>query len=116
MTQVRHALLLLLSLAIAAPSVRAQATLADYQRAMTLRDTYQPLALDIVDQVNWVGSSSRCWYRKTVEGGSEFMLVDATTLAKTPAFDHARLAAAISAAAGGKYTAVTLPFNTYTFV
>jgi dipeptidyl aminopeptidase/acylaminoacyl peptidase len=112
----RAALLFLLSLTIAVPAARAQGTLADYQRAMTLRDTYQPLALDIVDQVNWIGSSSRFWYRRTVEGGSEFMLVDAATMAKRPAFDHARLAAALSAAADGKYTAVTLPFTTFSFV
>src|SRR5262249_32625975 len=32
------------------------------------------------------------------------------------AFDHARLAASLSAAAGQTYTAVTLPFSTFTFV
>jgi dipeptidyl aminopeptidase/acylaminoacyl peptidase len=116
MTHVRHAaLLFLLSFIMAVPAARAQASLDDYQRAMTLRQTYQPLALDLVDQVNWIESSNRFWYRRTVEGGNEFMVVDAATLAKKPAFDHARLAAALSTAAGGKYTAVTLPFSTFSF-
>ena len=108
--------ILLLSLVVAAPAAHAQGTLDDYQRAMTLRDRYQPLALGVVDQVNWIESSDRFWYRRTVEGGNEFIVVDAATQAKTPAFDHAKLAAAISAATGGKYTAVTLPFSTFSFV
>jgi dipeptidyl aminopeptidase/acylaminoacyl peptidase len=112
----RAAALLFLCLIVAVPAARAQGTAADYERAMTLRDTYQPLALDIVDQVSWIGSTNRFWYRRTVEGGSEFVLVDAATLSKQPAFDHAKLAAAISSATGGKYTAVTLPFSTFTFV
>ena len=111
----RAAPLLLLSLTAAAPAAQAQGTIADYQRAITLRDTYQPLALDVVDQVNWIDSSDRFWYRRTVEGGSEFIVVDAATQAKKPAFDHGRLAAALSAAAGGKFTAVTLPFTTFSF-
>ena len=46
------------------------------------------------------------------------MLVDPAAPAKGPAFDHARLATAIStaAASGTTYTATTLPFSTFTFV
>src|SRR5262249_25130036 len=40
----------------------------------------------------------------------------ADTQQKRPAFDHARLAAALSSAAGHPYTATTLPFNSFTFV
>jgi hypothetical protein len=109
-------LLSLLVLFFIPSTASAQGTLADYERAMTLREKYQPLALDVVDQVNWIESTHRFWSRRTIEGGTEFMVVDAETLAKKPAFDHAKLAAAISSAAGGKYTAVKLPFNTFTFV
>jgi dipeptidyl aminopeptidase/acylaminoacyl peptidase len=120
MMRVRRAapLLLLsftLSFTVTVPAARAQGTVDDYQRAMTLREKYQPLALGVVDQVNWIASSDRFWYRRSVEGGNEFIVVDAATRAKTPAFDHAKLAAAISSAAGGKYTAVTLPFSTFSF-
>ena len=44
------------------------------------------------------------------------MLVDVTAATKAPAFDHARLATALSSAAKAKYTATTLPFTTFTFV
>jgi hypothetical protein len=44
-----------------------------------------------------------------------FMLVDADALSKRPAFDHDRLAAALSLASGQKYTAITLPFSTFEY-
>ncbi len=94
----------------------AQGTRADYERAFRLRERFEGLALDIVDQVAWIEGTHRFWYRKSVKGGHAFMLVDAETLTKRPAFDHARLAAALSAAAGRSYTATTLPFSTLTFV
>lgn len=56
------------------------------------------------------------WYRKSVNGGYEFVLVDAGTLVKKAVFAHARLAASLSSAATAKYTAVTLPFSTFQFV
>ena len=40
----------------------------------------------------------------------EFVLVDAATLARKPAFDHERLAAALSKATGQSYTSHKLPF------
>ena len=42
-------------------------------------------------------------------------MVDASTGAKAPAFDHEKLAASLSKAANASYTAVTLPFNTIGF-
>src|SRR5262249_15575221 len=41
---------------------------------------------------------------------------DADTAARKPAFDQERLAVSLSAAANEKYTAVTLPFNTFQYV
>jgi len=94
----------------------AQGTVADYQRAITLRDRYQGLAVDVPEQVQWVRNTSRFWYRKSVPGGSTFVLVDADAQTRGPAFDHAKLADSLSTAMGGKYTAVTLPFTTFSFV
>jgi dipeptidyl aminopeptidase/acylaminoacyl peptidase len=103
-------------LALAPCLVWAQGTSADYQRAQGLRDKFEGLALNIAGPANWIGATSRFWYRRSVQGGSEFVLVDAGTLARKPAFDHERLAASISAATGRKYKAVTLPFSEVTFV
>jgi dipeptidyl aminopeptidase/acylaminoacyl peptidase len=105
-----------------APSIcQAQGTVADYKRAMTLRDRYQNTVLNLTDQARWLENSNRLVYRKTVrnpvagQAGHEFVLVDAGAGTKRTPFDHARLAAALSAAADEKYTAVTLPFTTFDF-
>jgi len=103
-------------LAVLPTCVFAQGTVADYQRALGLREKYQGLAVDVVDGATWIEKTDRFWYRKTVKGGTQFVLVDADTQQKSPAFDHEKLAASLSVATGKKYTAITLPFNTFTFV
>ncbi|MBS1788798.1 MAG: DPP IV N-terminal domain-containing protein [Acidobacteria bacterium] len=94
----------------------AQGTLADYERAAGLREKYVGVARNLAERANWIEKTNRFWYRKAVKGGNEFVLWDAETLAKRPAFDHERLAAALSAATGEKYTALKLPFQEITFV
>ena len=107
---------LILCLLLLPAIIYAQGTRADYERANKLRDKFQGLAVNIAERASWIGTTSRFWYRKSVKGGNEFVLVDAETLAKKPAFDHAKLAASLSTAAGEKYTPVTLPFMSITFV
>ncbi len=109
-------MVLLWSLPLLATITYAQGTAADYERANRLRFRFHGLAVNIPEQANWIGKTNRFWYRKSVKGGSEFVLVDAETAAKKPAFDHEKLAASLSTAAGGKYTALTLPFTAITFV
>ncbi|HKX26732.1 MAG TPA: DPP IV N-terminal domain-containing protein [Blastocatellia bacterium] len=94
----------------------AQGRLDDYERAHGLQEKYQGAALNIPERANWIGKTSRFWYRKTVRGGNEFVLVDAESLAKRPAFDHEKLAAGLSAAGAEKYSALKLPLNNLTFV
>ena len=93
--------------AVALPGrAEAQATLADYQRAMALRDKYDGLALNIADAPRWIEQTNRFYYRRTVKGGHEWILVDGATQEKQPAFDHEQLAAAIATATTRKATAV----------
>src|SRR6185436_17377334 len=75
---------------------------------------YEGKALDVAESPTWL-SSGRFYYRKSVRGGNAFVLVDPATLTKQPAFDHTRLAAALTTAAGKPYTATKLPFSTFTF-
>jgi len=110
-----RALLLCALLSITAVT-RAQGTEADYTRALLLRNKFQALAINIPERANWIDQTSRFWYRKSVKGGNEFVLVDAETLARKPAFDHERLAGSLSAANKEKLTALTLPFSVITFV
>src|SRR5882724_7363226 len=90
---------------------RAQGTAADYKRAESLREKFQGLAVDVSGNPTWIEGDNHFWYRKSVPGGYEFVIVDADALTKKPAFDHEKLAAALSSASSMKYTAVTLPLN-----
>jgi dipeptidyl aminopeptidase/acylaminoacyl peptidase len=94
-----------------------QGTLEDYRRAATINQRYANLTVGLVQGgPNWIARTDRFWYRVTVRGGAQFVVVDPDGWTKLPAFDHARLAAALSTAAGGQYTALTLPFTTFNFV
>src|SRR5207245_10231583 len=53
----------------------------------------------------------RFWYRVTTADGTEFVMIDPSTGTRRPAFDHAQLAAALSAAAGANYDPAHLPFT-----
>ena len=96
--------------------VFGQGAVQDYVRAVGLRDKYTGLALNVVDGPRWIAQTNRFYYRRTVKGGHEWILVDGATQAKQPAFDHAKLAAAIATATSRKATATELPFTTFTFV
>ncbi len=58
----------------------------------------------------------RFWYRVRVDVGNEFILVDPDRRRQRPAFDHARLAAALSVAADTAYEPYKLPFQEFELV
>ncbi|UDF05535.1 S9 family peptidase [Asticcacaulis sp. AND118] len=91
--------------ALAAPEV------ADYEKAIGLRDAWSGLTRDIAEPAQWIEGTQTFVYRKSVEGGFQFILMDATTGQKRVAFDHDRLAAAFNAAVGTNFTGLTLPFT-----
>ena len=89
----------------------AQGTLADYQRGRDLQTKARGLVVNAPGAINWIGDSDHFWYARAVKGGTEFIRVDAVQGQKKLAFDHDKLAAAISAASGQKYTGLILPFT-----
>ena len=108
------------SIAVSTPAA-SQGTAADYARAEALRGRIDSLVVDAPDAPVWVGrESSQFVYRKSVKGGSTFVLFDAATMAKRPAFDHDRLATAIAAAiprrTGRAITGTTLPLGRFTVI
>jgi dipeptidyl aminopeptidase/acylaminoacyl peptidase len=65
---------------------------------------------------HWFQNNTRFWYRNDLAGGAkEFILVDAEQGTRQPAFDHAKLAAALSKAAGEEFKADRLPFSAIQF-
>ena len=95
--------------------VVAQGTPADYQRAEGFRSLVSGRVYHSAVSPNWIGESSRFWYRNTIPEGSEFLLVDADRASRRPAFDHERLARSLSEASGQAITARKLPFTSFTF-
>ncbi len=94
----------------------AQGTPADYARAEGVRDRYRGAVIGAVDQSGWVDSTPRFWYRRSTADGSEFVVVDARTHQKRVAFDHARLADALSEVVHRPIKKDSLPFQTLTFM
>src|SRR5579859_1870766 len=77
---------------------------ADYQRAEKFM-TYNTRPLVFHDvRAKWL-PGDRFWYRDAGPEGFEFVIYDAVHGTHKPAFDHAKLAAALSAAAGTTYNA-----------
>jgi len=90
-------------------------TAEDYARAERwIASRTAPLVLRTAVRPTWL-ADDRFWYRTTTPDGSEFVVVDAAGGTKAPAFDHARVAAALSSASGGTYTAGSLPFTTFEY-
>ena len=66
---------------------------------------------------HWFAGNNRFWYRNELrDGAAEFVVVDAERGVRGPAFDHARLAAALSKASGSEYAAAQLPFSRIQFL
>ncbi|MBI1840825.1 MAG: prolyl oligopeptidase family serine peptidase [Verrucomicrobia bacterium] len=66
---------------------------------------------------HWFANGARFWYRNELRGGAkEFVVVDAERGVRERAFDHARLAAALSKAAGAEFKGDRLPFDRFEFV
>ncbi len=96
-----------------APHTPEALTAADYEHAEEfLGYNTNPLVYRSGVTPNWRPDES-FWYRITTAEGTEFVLVDSARGTREPAFDHARLAAALSSEARETYEAYALPFETF---
>ncbi|HEV3146569.1 MAG TPA: DPP IV N-terminal domain-containing protein, partial [Gemmataceae bacterium] len=65
---------------------------------------------------HWFADNTRFWYRNDLRGGNrEFIVVDADRGSRQVAFDHAKLATALSKASGKDYKPERLPFDSIEF-
>jgi hypothetical protein len=75
----------------------------DYQAAeQLLRRPARPGELVIGDKIKpqWIDGGARFWYAVSNGAGKRFVLVDPAAGTREPAFDHARLAAALASTSG----------------
>lgn len=101
----RHALFLA-ALVAAVPAAAQQPralTADDYARAERfLGYNTSPLVSGATVRATWL-AADRFWYLNTTADGVEYVLVDPARRTRAPAFDHARVAAALSRAADSTY-------------
>jgi len=84
------------------PTLWAQGTLADYQRFLTYSEKQRQFTAGAAGPVSWRESSDRFWYSRSTASGNEFVIA-AVDGSKRPAFDHQRLATALSALKGRRF-------------
>ncbi|HPV78099.1 MAG TPA: DPP IV N-terminal domain-containing protein, partial [Gemmatimonadaceae bacterium] len=93
-----------------------QSTSARYARA----DAFLPWNAQALVSGNTVDphwlDGDRFWFRAARGSGGEFLVVDPARGTRNVAFDHARLAAALSVAADTAYTGEKLPFTDFEFL
>ncbi len=95
---------------------RTRLTRADYERAESyLAWNVAKLMFNTSVTPHWIGESDRFWYRRSGRDGTEFVVIDPAHGSRQPAFDHERLASALSQASGTYLTHNQLPFDEITF-
>ena len=92
-------------------SIVAQPNVDDYEHAISLRGSWSGLTENIAEPAQWIEGTHRFVYRRTVPGGFQFVVMDAETKQKQPAFDHDRLATALGTATGKVSSGLHLPFT-----
>ena len=90
---------------------------AAYKRAGELAARTKGKVFKAAITPHWFNNNNtHFWYRNDLRGDAkEFILVDATRGKRGPAFDHSKLAAALSKAAAKEYQAERLPFSSIEF-
>ena len=97
---------LALCIALLSP-IWGQGALTDYQRFLGYAEWLRPLTAGIASDVRWIEKSNRFWYSRTTTTGTEFITATANG-DKQPAFDHARLAQALSKLKGQAFNPARL--------
>jgi dipeptidyl aminopeptidase/acylaminoacyl peptidase len=100
--------------ALTAIAQQRQLTADDYARAEKFMGyNTNPLVSHSIRPA-WL-PDGRFWYRDTTAEGSSFVVFDTSKHEGEPAFHHAKVAAALSAASGKTYDAGHLPFMSFEF-
>ena len=91
---------------------QAQGTRADYERAENLSKLTSGKVFKSAVKPRWFAGNTRFWYRNELrDGAREFVIVDAVKGTRGPAFDQARLAAALTKATSKEVKATHLPIR-----
>ncbi len=115
----------ILVLAFVVPGIRAQNGQAGAPTAITpnydlasqwTSQKVSRLVFDTSVTPRWLEASDRFWYSYQTREGRKFYLVDPVKKSKTPLFDHAKMAAALTTIVRIPYDAQHLPFTNVRFI
>ena len=96
--------------------VCSQGTRSDYERANGLRELFNGKVRAVDIKPHWFKNDSLLWYRNNLPGGGhEFVVVDAEAGKREQAFDHTKLANALSEATEKEVRPDQLPFDNIEF-
>ena len=111
----RSRIALCLAFALSAPVFAQSPDEAAYARSLQLRERWMYLTTGLAGPAAWM-DDARYRYRRTAEGGFEFVTRKVGEAQAQPAFDQARLAAALAPVLGTRYEARKLPFAEFEYV
>src|SRR6478609_8058905 len=104
-----------IAFAFAADAQTGALTAKDYERAEKFMNYNTEPFIDAGNvRPNWL-PNDQFWYLSTTSKKTEFILVDPAKRTRAAAFDHQKLADALSTATGTKYEASKLPFQSISF-
>jgi dipeptidyl aminopeptidase/acylaminoacyl peptidase len=99
-----------------AQDIIAQGTRSDYERARNLRKITANKVFKQRVTPHWLTGNTQFWYRNDLaDKAREFILVNAETGARQPAFDHERFAKVLAKASGKEIQANRLPIDKLKF-
>jgi dipeptidyl-peptidase-4 len=88
----------------------------DYAKAARLLDLAERHSVrNAAIAPNWIGDTDQFWYRRDTAAGTDFQRVDARNGARSPAFDHHRVADRLARASGQDVAAENLPFSEFEY-
>ncbi len=96
--------------------VHAQETQRNYKLAAEYQNKIRDKIHFSPNSINWTDDTYQFWYVQQTPKGKEFIKVDALTKKKVQAFDHNKLAIALSTATKTTIKADSLPFSTITYL
>jgi len=85
------------------------------EQSLSLRDNWMHLTRDLMLEPQWAAQGPSFHYKLSVEGGFMFYKDSVEAASPEPAFDHQRISTALSQATGETFSALQLPFDSFSY-
>ncbi|HSJ69723.1 MAG TPA: DPP IV N-terminal domain-containing protein [Anditalea sp.] len=95
---------------------KGQGSIEDYQRAEVLKEKMDNGMYYVPSNFTWLEGQDKFWYINPTPDGKEFILVDVQKRKREPAFNHQKIAQALSSVNGKVIDPYQLPFLSINFL